>query len=381
MRLLLFFGILASISHACDEQFLENLKKIPRSEKVLFENYNKRVIQRTGLPQEGNYEVFKTNNTHIFRHFSTEENIQKIIRDGFLIAGHKTSFLMGGYEQISYKDLSGVFMTHTDYEASMPYIDFKLPKGTTILKLKEMGAREFIALGNRSWQPWFLKEIEKNPEKFSELLPYRGPLDSPPPNPLKVKIDIVRYSSHKQTLQDLASLAPSLIKGYQLPSDFRNSYYTKRIEPYLNKTSYESPMDFLHLYRGMLISPEDLSSILNYGMKLSRVSWTAGGGGLSFSSNIREASSYIFQSGGGGSVLGVVFKVRKTEDYQLLKDRSLNPGETIYKLHKDLNPEEIEDIYIWGEFGLESLSSIFLKAKKGEVKNHTNWTNQFGFSR
>ena len=63
---------------------------------------------------------------------------------------------------------------------------------------------------------------------------------------------------------------------------------------------------------------------------------------------------------------------------ELGKDPVLNRTKTIYYSYEDIPPEDIVDVLVWGEYGLESLDKIFENAQKGTLKPHTAWTGQFG---
>jgi hypothetical protein len=126
----------------------------------------------------------------------------------------------------------------------------------------------------------------------------------------------------------------------------------------------------------MYLTPSAWVSVMKNGMKLSEVTWVAGGGGISFSSSIREASSYLFQSGSGEG-LGVVFEVDAAPDFERLTNPTLNPTNTIYKLQKDLEPGRIRRVYLWGRWGLESLEEVIEKSTAGPFPAHKEWTSVF----
>ena len=169
-----------------------------------------------------------------------------------------------------------------------------------------------------------------------------------------------------------------LIKGYHLPENYASGYYSRRVEPYLSKPNYPEVINPKVLYRGMYLTPDELESILTKGMELRRVKWTSAGGGISFSSNMNEAMTYIFHSADSRpNGLGVVFEVKMGKSMVLADDPVLNATRTIFKRHSDLSSEEITNVYLWGEWGFESLDQIIEKAKLGKITPHENWTHAF----
>ncbi len=78
----------------------------------------------------------------------------------------------------------------------------------------------------------------------------------------------------------------------------------------------------------MYLTPSAWVSVMKNGMKLSEVTWVAGGGGISFSSSIREAS-------------------------------------------------RIRRVYLWGRWGLESLEEVIEKSTAGPFPAHKEWTSVF----
>jgi hypothetical protein len=182
-------------------------------------------------------------------------------------------------------------------------------------------------------------------------------------------------------LQKLTRVKPVLLKGYYLPPDYLSAYYARRIEPKLDRPDYPFVANPQVLYRGMYITPDQLEFILEYGMALNQVKWTAAGGGISFSSNATEAASYIFQSGNDRiNGVGVVFKVRMSPAMQAVNDPVLNRTRTIYKKQSNVMPSEIVDVYLWGQYGLESLDEILQKISQNRITPHTAWTGQFSQS-
>ncbi len=153
--------------------FVDKLKSIQRKETVLFESQSRSNILRSGLPKEGSYEIIRSTGDETFRHFTTIENIKKIKESRKLIAGHMPSSRNDGYYEITYGDVTGVFMTTKEIESSgdLFYIDFKIPKGISIIKMNEFRG-EYVIPGARNWKPWFLDYINKSPEKYEGLLKY-----------------------------------------------------------------------------------------------------------------------------------------------------------------------------------------------------------------
>jgi hypothetical protein len=193
-----------------------------------------------------------------------------------------------------------------------------------------------------------------------------------------------RFSQQSGLLQKFSAVKSVLLKGYYLPPDYLSSYYARRIEPRLDRPDYSSVANPQVLYRGMYITPDQLEFILEYGMALNQVKWTAAGGGISFSSNANEAASYIFQSGQDRiNGVGVVFKVRMSSAMQAVNDPVLNRTRTIYKKQSNVMPNEIVDVYLWGQYGLENLDEIIRKKSQNRITLHSTWTGQFneGISR
>ena len=185
-------------------------------------------------------------------------------------------------------------------------------------------------------------------------------------------------SEQSGLLQKFNAVKPVLMKGYYLPPDYLADYYARRIEPRLDRPDYQSVLNPQVLYRGMYITPDQLEFILESGMALNQVKWTAAGGGISFSSNANEAASYIFQSGSDRKAgVGVVFKVRMSSAMQLVNDPVLNRTRTIYKKQSNVLPGEILDIYIWGQYGLESFDEIIRKKSQNKIVPYSSWTGVF----
>ena len=172
----------------------------------------------------------------------------------------------------------------------------------------------------------------------------------------------------------------ALLSGYYLPENFLEGFFFRRIYPYQSKPTYTPDKDSdQYLYRGMLITPEELATILRVGFSPKTATWNAGTGGknaVSLSSSIAEATHYIFQSGAKKDGIGIVFKVRRHPYMELGKDPELNRTKTIYYSFQDIPASDIADVYVFGEYGLEFLNAILQKAKDGTIKPNT-WTNQF----
>lgn len=185
-------------------------------------------------------------------------------------------------------------------------------------------------------------------------------------------------------LQKYSFVKSVLLRGYYLPPEYLSRYYARRIEPALDRPDYAAVENPQVLFRGMYLTPDQLEFILENGMALNQVRWTAAGGGISFSSNVNEAASYIFQSGSDRkSGIGVVFKVRKSVAMQPVNDPVLNRTHTIYKKQSNVLPSEILDVYIWGQYGLESLDEIIRKKSQNKIIPYADWTGIFdqGISR
>lgn len=171
-----------------------------------------------------------------------------------------------------------------------------------------------------------------------------------------------------------------ILKGYHLPKNYLERYFFRRILPYQHKPTYapdnRSP-DVL--YRGMLVTPERLVKLLQEGFSPALTKWNTGAKAqaVSLSSSSVEASHYIFQRGYEKDRIGVVFVIRRTPNMELGDSPVYNSTKTIYYSYEDIAPENIVDVLVWGEYGLERLEDIIHKAARGEIRPHTNWTGQF----
>ena len=189
------------------------------------------------------------------------------------------------------------------------------------------------------------------------------------------------------TIDNLKNAQSEIEKGYHLPENYLASYYQRRILPYQQNPKY-TQTDNEHLYRGMYITVDDLANIMDKGLEVKYNQWSAAGGkGVYFSTSIREADDYIFQSISNDKVknnaIGVVVETERDDYAEAVIDPVLNSTETIYKAANDVPKEKITDILIRGEYGLESLKNIIDKAENGEIKDNSTWVNQFdrGFLR
>lgn len=173
-----------------------------------------------------------------------------------------------------------------------------------------------------------------------------------------------------------------ILRGYHLPEEYLEGYFMRRIFPYQSKPTYSpGPKSDTFLYRGMLLTPEELSKILREGFSPKTAKWNAGTDGrpaVSLSSSEQEATHYIFQSGFKQNGIGVVFEVRRSPLMELGKDPVLNRTKTIYYSYEDIPAGDIVNVYILGEFGWNSLEKIIGAAKEGTISSHTKWTGQFG---
>jgi len=179
-------------------------------------------------------------------------------------------------------------------------------------------------------------------------------------------------------LQKFNQVKTVMLKGYLLPPDYTSNYYARRIEPKLDRPDFASVANPQFLFRGMYLNPDQLEFILETGMAISQVKWTAAGGGISFSSNPNEAATYIFHSADQRSNgIGVVFKVKMSSQMKLVNDPVLNSTRTIYKKQSNVAASEIVDVYLWGQYGLESFDEILRKKAQGKIVPSGNWTGVF----
>lgn len=180
------------------------------------------------------------------------------------------------------------------------------------------------------------------------------------------------------TVESLKASQKDIEKGYHLPENFISGYYERRILPYLDRPTYSKTDDFL--YRGMYITADELANILQNGFEVKYNTWNAvGGKGIFFSTSIREADDYIFQSTDfhKKNALGVVFKMENGDYAQIVEDPVHNATKTIYKCPGDVPSEKIVDIYLRGQYGLERLGDIIDKARKDGIESNASWVGQF----
>ncbi len=179
------------------------------------------------------------------------------------------------------------------------------------------------------------------------------------------------------TIDALLKHKDEINKGFVLSDSYLDGYYQRRVQPYQARPTY-TPSDDEHLYRGMLLNVDDIANIMENGLETRFNTWqTAGGKGVYFSSSEREADDYIFQAASKKDGLGVVVEVEKGDFAQEVVDPVYNSTKTIYKAPGDVPKEKITNIFIRGEYGLESLSKIIEKAENGEIKSNEKWVSQF----
>lgn len=179
-------------------------------------------------------------------------------------------------------------------------------------------------------------------------------------------------------IEELLKNSAEVENGYHLPENFISGYYQRRIFPYQAKPSFTKTDD--NMYRGMYITVDELANILRNGFETKYNTWQAAGGkGIYLTSSITEADSYIFQSVDfkKKNAIGVVFKLENGDYAKPVEDAVLNSTETIFKSDGDVPSDKIKDIYIRGQYGLESLGDILKKAENGEITPNTKWVNQF----
>ncbi len=187
---------------------------------------------------------------------------------------------------------------------------------------------------------------------------------------------------HQDLMDGVTANKSELLKGYHLTRDYIAGYYARRIEPYADRLDYTPDKDSdTVLFRGMLVTPDELVKLLKEGFSPKYSTWNTGTrdglSAVSLSSSVVEASNYIFQSGFKKDGIGILFTVRRNPAMELGTDLSVNPTKTIYYSYEDIPAEDIVDVSIWGEYGLESLSKVLQKAKEGKISSN-HWVNQFG---
>jgi hypothetical protein len=145
-----------------------------------------------------------------------------------------------------------------------------------------------------------------------------------------------------------------------LPKSYIEGYLTRRINSRAKPTEYLKPEEIQYLYRGVLISVDDLVKILNEGMALKDSSWHAGGVGISFSTDINEAASYIFQSWKENAV-GVVFRVDYDEKNTGLL---MTSASTLLKLSSKHRIKFSQKILVVSIFGRNMALNPYLRCLK-----------------
>ncbi|MBO5012010.1 MAG: hypothetical protein J6C49_06160 [Elusimicrobiaceae bacterium] len=171
-----------------------------------------------------------------------------------------------------------------------------------------------------------------------------------------------------------------ILKGYHLPQNYLEGFFVRRVQPYQHKPAYTPDNRSSDvLYRGMLVTPESLVKLLQEGFSPALTRWNTGAKAqaVSLSSSSAEASHYIFQHGYEKDRIGVVFVIRRTPNMELGDSPIFNSTKTIYYSYEDIAPENIVEVLVWGEYGLERLEDIIHKAAHGEIRPHTVWTSQF----
>ncbi len=176
-----------------------------------------------------------------------------------------------------------------------------------------------------------------------------------------------------------------IIKHYSLTDDYLEGYYLRRIYPYMDKPSF-LPEKNGHLYRGVFMTVDELNATLQNGFLTSMNTWNVGAKNrgdkfISFSSSTGEAMSYIFQGTGNAAHpkgIGVVFEVEKDIDgLEFWQDAKLNSTNTIYHCYKNVPPSKIRNVYVFGQYGLENLAEIFIKARRNALPSRDRWIHDF----
>lgn len=348
----------------------------------------------SGLPKK--FKFFEAGDT-IFRRYSPN-NKEISIKEGVIRSGARPFILpVAAHLRKEYSDLTGVFFTRPSddparlwlgYTKETPHIDFRLPPKTKILDFDD---GNLLILGPPSIAAWIAKIYQQHSEgqKVSEMYDLAiKQFDSRGMgirHPLVVPIFIAGDDKLKQIdnlSKNISQYETNLEKNFSLSEEYARWYFQRRIEPTLSKPNYQSINIPSVLYRGMFISLKQLKKILKEGMKTEDVEWTTGdkdnaNAGISFSSNMTEASSYIFHNAhkkfNDGLGVGVIFRVRKGNDYELLDNEALNRTKTIYKKYNDISPDEIDEIYLWGEYGPQKISDAIQKIKVGKLNPQSSW--------
>ena len=176
-----------------------------------------------------------------------------------------------------------------------------------------------------------------------------------------------------------------IIKSYALTDSYLEGYYLRRIYPYLSKPSFLAEKNG-HMYRGVFMTVDELASTLQNGFLTSMNTWNVGAKNkgdqfVSFSSSTGEALSYVFQGGGNRehpNGIGVVFEVDSDiKGLEYWEDEVHNSTHTIYHCYENVPPEKIRNVYIYGQYGLESLPEIIIKARRNALPNRERWIHDF----
>ncbi len=179
---------------------------------------------------------------------------------------------------------------------------------------------------------------------------------------------------------DLLTYRDDILKGYYLTPKYLYGFYTYRVCHWLDHPTWDpDPQSDQVLFRGMLLTPEELDKILKEGFSPKTSTWNVGTDGrnaVSFSSNSSEAESYIFQAEHKENGIGVLFTVKRTPNMVLGTNPQLNPTKTIYYSYEDVPAEDIVEVYIRGQYGDIRLSDILNNAQKGTIKPN-DWVHQF----
>lgn len=192
----------------------------------------------------------------------------------------------------------------------------------------------------------------------------------------RINTGLAQYMLNKESVKE------QIVKGYALSDAFLEGYYLRRIYPYLSKPSFQADQSG-HLYRGIYMTVDELAATLKDGFLTKMNTWSTGARKgeriVSFSTSTGEAMSYIFQtSGNHPNGIGVVFEVdRDLAGLEYWEDPILNSTKTIYHCYKDVPASRIRNVYVYGEYGLESLVEILIKAQKGKVKSNQQWVSVF----
>jgi len=153
----------------------------------------------TGVPS--NIQIVTAEELGVVRHYSP--NVQEIIDSGVLRAGPREYWNVDAHLVEQYYDLSGINFTTTEFKASAlwmgldetsPYVDFILPPGTGIIKIKE---GHYIIPGQKKYHDWLIKAYRSyketnNPNGMKDtfdLIDSLGGIGSP----LEVPIKIVNF--------------------------------------------------------------------------------------------------------------------------------------------------------------------------------------------